>query len=409
MLTVRNRRQAVIAGPPGHAAAEARPRRVLQVIYTDAAWHPAFISTTQLFSERGASVDILFRRSTKEWSLPGHVDFGERVRLVAGGQTCSGWSGRVDYLRFVARTVRQGCSVPYDVIIGYDAPGFVAACVAHRVRPGAKLVYHNFDLLVEGEIGLFSRCVKRAEMCGARRADLVLVSAPGRAKVLQEQACLIREPIVAMNCQRLGVTPRAEGEFRQLLQERGFHWDRIVARLGYLGPGNAVESLVRSVSDWQSTWGLVLVGAPVPGFLEKIDRMIKELRLEKQILVLPSVPYDLWYDILYSADLGIALYEFTNVNNQNMAGAGNKLNLYLKAGIPSIVPNHPDFEALVARWGFGVVTPVDPPSRVSDAVRSVLSDPRKYERLRCNSKRAFEEEFNFEKQFRPLFDFVLTD
>jgi hypothetical protein len=89
-----------------------------------------------------------------------------------------------------------------------------------------------------------------------------------------------------------------------------------------------------------------------------------------------------------------------------MAGAGNKLNLYLKAGIPSLLPSFPDFMSLVGRFGIGeIVDPTDPHA-IACGVNAILADDEKHALLCHNAKVAFEQHFNFEKQFRPVLDWL---
>ena len=118
------------------------------------------------------------------------------------------------------------------------------------------------------------------------------------------------------------------------------------------------------------------------------------------------MPYSLWYDCLYSADLGIALYESGNINHTNMAGAGNKLNLYLKAGIPSLLPSFPDFMSLVERFGIGKIVEPNRSTGNCRGVNAILADPHEYAMMCHNAQMAFEQRFNFEMQFRPVLEWL---
>jgi len=143
-------------------------------------------------------------------------------------------------------------------------------------------------------------------------------------------------------------------------------------------------------------------GVAFEGFLKEIQDLVCSLGLEERVMFLCSVPYSLWYDCLYAADLGVALYEPGDINNQNMAGAGNKLNLYLKAGIPSLVPAIPDFVSFVQRSGAGVVADPSDPKSIARAVNDVFSDRTHYDSYCQNARHTFETEFNFETQFAPV-------
>ena len=359
-----------------------------------------------MLSEEGYSVDIFARKSHPDATIPGTADFGLGASVHSIGQGGRGWSGRLDYLSFLKMSFDFSRMRKPDVIIGYDMRGIAAAYISSQACPGARLIYHNLDLVSGAELGIFGRLVAKVEAFGAQRADLVIFSSRGRAEVFGRATQLPCEPLVVMNCQRRDTHEPKTGEFQDLLRSRGLSFDRLVVRLGVMGPGHGIEATIDSVPEWQENWGLVLAGVPSKEYMSKLQGQIEALGLEQQILLLPSVPYSLWYDCLYAADLGIALYEPGNINHRYMAGAGNKLNLYLKAGIPSLLPSFPDFMSLVERFGIGeVVDPTDPRA-IACGVNAILADDEKHALLCHNAKVAFKQYFNFETQFRPVLDWL---
>jgi len=381
-------------------------KKIMLLTWTPALWHPVIRFTSQMLTEEGYSVDILARASHPDATIPGTADFGLGASVHSIGQGSRGWSGRLDYLAFLKRSFDFARLLKPDVIVGYDMRGVAAAYVASHASPGARLLYHNLDLVSGDELSLFGKLAKKAEAFGARRADLVIFSSRGRAEIFGRAIQLPCEPLTVMNCQRLDTHEPKTGELQDLLRSRGLSFDRLVVRLGVMGPGHGIEATVESVLEWQGNWGLVLAGVPSKEYMSELQGQIGALGLEQQILLLPTVPYSLWYDCLYAADLGIALYEPGNINHHYMAGAGNKLNLYLKAGIPSLLPSFPDFMSLVERFGIGeVVDPTDPRA-IACGVNAILADDEKHALLCHNAQAAFEQYFNFEKQFRPVLDWL---
>lgn len=380
--------------------------KILLLTWTPASWHPVVRFTSQMLSEQGYSVDILSRTPPASSEIPGSVDFGVGVTVHAIGRGLGGWSGRLDYVAFLRAASGFARMLKPDLVIGYDMRGVAAAYLASLASPGARLVYHNLDLVSDKELSSFGRLAKRIEEFSARRAKLIIFSSVGRAKIFRHEVQLQREPLIVMNCQRRDTHEPRTGELQTWLRARGREFERLVVRLGAMGPGHGIEATIQSVPEWKGDWGLVLAGVPCESYLRKLQNQIEALGLDKQVFLLPSVPYSLWYDCLYSADLGIALYESGNINHTNMAGAGNKLNLYLKAGIPSLLPSFPDFISLVERFEIGkVVEPTDPRA-IAGGVNAILADNHEYEMMCHNAKMAFEEHFNFEKQFRPVLDWL---
>ncbi len=372
------------------------------LIWTHAGWHPSLAFTSQLLSEAGHLVHILARSPLVNRSFTEGAQFGKNAQLQQVGRSDWYTKGRQDYFSYLAEALRLTRRFRPDVIIGYDLHGFVAAYLAHLRCPSSKLVYHNFDLAPSTGISPFTRMLKRLEILGAQKADVTIFSSAVRADLFSREAALKRKPLVVMNCQRLHQLHQPTGELQTLLSQTGRKFDRLVVRLGMIGPHHGIEATIRSICDWKGNWGLILAGAPIESYMEEIKQLVMELRLDDQVIFLPSVSFSLWYECLYNANLGIALYEPVGTNNMSMAGAGNKLNLYLKAGIPSIVPTIPDFVAMTDRYKIGEVADPTDPASIAGAINAVLLDSRKYTTYSENARHAFETEFNFEKQFEPV-------
>jgi glycosyltransferase involved in cell wall biosynthesis len=378
--------------------------KVLQLIFEDPAHHPVVRFSCQSFAEAGHKVWLLGRTPNPGTAIPRLDDFGPSTEVLTAGRGRTGWGGRWDFVKFVLAARRLVRGEKPDVVVCYD---FRAAAAGYWATGGgrrARLVYHNLDVYAPSLLGRF---VQHYEWEACRRAVCVTASSPGRAEWIRQHAGLAESPLVVKNCQRLRREEATAGGLSHILGQRGLRFDRLVVRLGWLGPRNAIEPTLRSVPAWEGNWGLVLGGMPWAGYLDELNRLVKELDIRRRVVILPLIPYDLWYDCLYAAHLGLALYEPHDLGNQTMAGAGNKLNLYLKAGIPSVIPDIPDFVEFTRRYDAGVVAdPIDPGS-IAAAVNAVFADERRYRELCSNARRAFEAEYNFETQYAPVLERVL--
>lgn len=383
--------------------------RILLATWYDAAWHPMMIFTAQVLAEQGHIVSIIYRQPDPERNIPGAVNYGSGTMLYPVGYGQNGWRNQIAYLDFIRQVTILVRKFRPDVIIGYDMHGLTAAYIAQRAMPKARLAYHNFDLAAKELLSSFGRAVKAVEGIAARSADLVITSSPGRALSLQQEHKLVRRPMVVLNCQRVEEYTGVRGELKTILKRKDLHFERIVTRLGSLGPHHGIEATVKSVVSWQGNWGLVLAGIGNSSYIQSLRTLVNQLGLDRQVLILSPVSYELWYDCLYSADVGIALYEKDNINHDTMAGAGNKLNLHLKAGIPSIVPDIPDFVSFVNAYGAGYVADPEDPASIADAINTILGDEVMLTRLRHNARRAFTDEFNFEKQIQPVLAWLHED
>jgi glycosyltransferase involved in cell wall biosynthesis len=290
--------------------------------------------------------------------------------------------------------------------MGYDRLGLIAAWLAVLGRD-VMLVYHNFDVTSNGP-GITSRAVAMLERLSAHRADVVAASSPGRAETLMRRFGLDRKPLAVGNCEPKRPEWRPTGELRSILESAGLRFDRLVVRLGTMGPGHAIEALLASLPRWRGNWGLILAGHAADAYALELRGRIAATGIEDRVLVLADVSNDLWYDCLHEADLGIALYEPGNTNHDSMAGAGTKLNLYLSAGIPAIVPDFLDFRAFLGRYPAGLAVSPTNAEAIGGAVNSILGGQQVYRRYARAAREAFEAEYNFEVQFAPLLQQIMA-
>ena len=385
-------------------------RKVTMVLWADPRPYIAMIFTAKTLSDYGFSVEIIHRALASDQDVASEVDLGDNTRLRPIGRGHNGWRDKLDYVVFIFMNIVLLLRNKTDVVIGYNMFGIIAAFIATRLRPKTILIYHNFDFdsIQTTTSKVCTRFFRLLEISASRKSSLVIFPHLGRAEVFKDEARLDKDPIAVMNCYPLA-TPKAKtGKLQNLLTARGLCFDKLVVRLGMIGPYHGIEATIRSVLEWKGKWGLILAGFPGDDlYIEEIKKLVQNLGLDKRVVFLLSVPYSLWYDCLYSAHLGISLYESFNLSHIYMSGTSQKLNNYFVAGIPSIVSNSPDFSAFVEKYGTSkTADPLDPHS-IAKAVNSLLCDPKEYTTYCQNVKNAFKSEFNFEKQFEPVLNWLI--
>ena len=382
--------------------------RVALVIWTNPDYYQVVIHTSQILSEDGHQVDVLCRATGE--TFMGNVDYASSTRVFRYGKKRKGFRNYIDFLRYLAFTARMSIKFKYDLIIGYDMFGLIAAFLMTRFRrKKAFLVYHNFDLADKRALGFFGRQLKRIERVASRKANLVIFPTEDRARIFQGEVKLAREPMIVMNSQRISPAFKRTEELRRISNERGIKASKFVIRLGSIAPGHAIEATIRSVKYWQEDWALVLLGVPLGDYMPSMQRLVGELGLTQKVLFIPNATYEMWDACLQGADVGLSLYEPINVNHQALGGiGGQKTFYYMKAGIPSVVPALPDFLKMVDKYKFGVVADPSDPVSIARSINDVLSDDAQYNFLARAARHAFVKEFNFENQFAPVLK-LITD
>lgn len=370
-----------------------RERIVQAFFYNNPDTYPPIVNGARLLAEAGWRVELCCRDDGTEWNIayPDAVKI-QRIRGTFG----SSWR---NYLSFCRQAMRQG-KKRADVFVGHDMHGLVPARLL-AARYGRPLVYHCYDYSGDGFTQtLGSRLVKRMQFGFARSAGLVTVPDAGLGQILSQDLHLKRRPVVMVNSPL--DQPRGGGALKRALQDRGREYEKIVFRQGRIGRGHALEVTIRSIPMWANrNWGFVVMGIGESSYLDSLNKLAVSLGVGDQFVALPPVAYDRVAEFTNDADVGHALYEPIHVNNLNIAGSC-KIQEYMAAGLPLLVSDRPALRSLVEDYSSGVAADDSSPESIAAAVNTLLENPEASHEMGASSRRAFEREFCYEKQFAPV-------
>lgn len=365
---------------------------IQQIVYNDPDLYPPIINATRLLAKAGWKVEILCRGGGGQWSVeyPNGVEV-DRAREGSG-------SSLRDYVSFLLFTLRKA-DRRASIFVGHDMHGLLPAKLLSKLhrRP---LVYHCHDF-AEGSrtIPMGSRVVRAVERLIARSADAVIVPDAERAKVVERELRLKTAPLVIANSPPLH-SPSSGAALRQAVTSEGRSYSKILFRQGRIGAGHAIEATIRSIPAWAGKeWGFVLMGIADSSYVDRLNRLAQTLEVKERILILPPIGYDRVAQFTPGADAGHALYDPININHTHFLTASNKIMEYMAAGLPLLVPDLPTLSRFVGDRGCGVTADETSPDSIAGAVNSLLGDPDRAGRMGAAARRAFEQEFCYERQF----------
>jgi glycosyltransferase involved in cell wall biosynthesis len=362
-------------------------KRLQIVFYGDPNGYPPIVNCARHLAAFAWEVEIICRDARTHAEVAWPPEAILRRIPASGGHR---WAEYADFVRRAFRFAR-----PDAIVAGHDMHGLVPAAMM-ALRSGAPLVYQCHDFAAVGrDLPAGSRIVKALEPALARRASAVIAPDERRAAVIRSRLRLASLPLVVPNAPRLAAKiPPAK--LREALGRNGMH-EKIVLRQGRIGPGHGIESTLRSMPLWAGTsWAFVLIGPADPGFARRMSSLADELGVSARFAMLPPVGYDEVAGFTREADLGHALYEPVNVNHAEMGTASNKVNEYMAAGIPSIVPDSASFASLLSA-GCGLPVDVTSPANIAQAVNRILGDPALAREMGAAARGAFESRLHYER------------
>lgn len=370
-------------------------RRLQAFFYGNPDQYPPIINGARLLAPAGFALDIFCRWDGAQCN----VWYPDTVRIHRlKTETGSTWR---EYLSFVRKVVQRGDSGA-AVFIGHDMHGLLPArLLAGRYR--RPLIYHCHDFTDKSRaLPLGSRLVRRFEQHFARSADLVIVPDADRANVIAGALRLKREPLVVANAP-LNRPSAVSRVLRDAMTMNKRHFAKIVFRQGRIGLGHAIEATLHSIPLWSNQdWGFVVMGTGEVSYVEKLNQVARNLGVERQFLVLPPVGYDLVHEFTPDANVGHALYDPIHINNEFIATASNKIMEYMEAGIPLLVSDTPPLNKLLSRYRCGLTADEKSPKSIAAAVNMLIGDPEMARLMGVAARRAFDQEFCYERQFAPV-------
>ncbi|MCL5407043.1 MAG: glycosyltransferase [Patescibacteria group bacterium] len=131
---------------------------------------------------------------------------------------------------------------------------------------------------------------------------------------------------------------------------------KIILQLGIVDEGRGLEQMIKAVKFLPQNYLVVFLGR---GKLEnQIKKMAEDLKLEKQVYVLPRVAPDEVVSTIKEVDLGLALTQ--KISLSYYYSSPNKLFQYIAAEVPILGSNFPEYKKIILQNNIGeVVNPAN--------------------------------------------------
>jgi glycosyltransferase involved in cell wall biosynthesis len=368
--------------------------KVQAVFYANPNRYPPVINSVRLLSQSGFATQLICRDKGPRWNAS--YPEGTRFRWIRSSRM-SAWA---QYVFFVSAALLLS-DHRTAVFVGHDMHGLLPAFLLSRLhrRP---LIYHCHELVTSDGLRFGGRMIYLFQKLFAKFADVVIVPDGNRAEIIRDTCRLRRTPNVVTNAPLKASVP-STSLLQQELRARGAEFGRVLLRQSSIGPGHSIEATIRSIRLWRRPdWGFAVIGPGNDEYLRGLYRFAAECKVGDRFVVLPAVDYDQILSFTVGVDVGHALYDAVDANSRFSTTASNKLFEYMAAGIPVLVSDRPGLRDLVERHRCGVVADESSPESIAAAVNDLLGNPERARNMGESGRRAFEEEFCYERQFAPV-------
>ena len=297
---------------------------------------------------------------------------------------------------------------PTACVVGVDSRGLIiAAWLARWLR--APLVYWSLEIMVPSELRkMEDRLRKYREQKAARGVSLLIIQDEEREDLLRESLDLPQARTFLVPNAPGGSAERRRSKF--LHQRLGISENkRIVLHSGSVAAWACCTQLADSTADWPKDWVLVfhsrkaLADDPYAALLRMSSPPGRVYLSET------PVPSDSFWEVVRSADVGVALYcekadsPYTQKNLRYIGLSSGKAAHYLREGVPLIYNSAGLFDSVMQRYRCG--ERVEDPRHTVAAIFNLFSN---YDKCCTAAVQCFNERLRVDGRFASMLS-VLTD
>jgi len=371
-------------------------KRILFVQYASPAGYPPLQHAARILARDGWRVLVLGVQSPGMQPLQWPADTGAELKLVRG--TPSGARLKMQYAAYAARALYWAARRKPAVVYASDPLAAPIALLLARLSR-AELVYHEHDSPARRE-GLAHRVVARLRIQAARTARFcVLPNANRIAAFIDDTGALAERTLCVWNCPSL-----AEIRERPSVPSPNptvyFHGSINAVRL----PLAILDALAMLPANVRFAFaGYETLGAE--GYVGTFLAHARRLGLaSERVAFLGAASRSSVLDWASRCDIGLALVplDSRDINMRFMVGASNKPFDYLAAGLALVVSRLRDWEETFVQPGYAASCDPSDARSIAAALAPLIEDaPRRVAMARAGLRRV-QEDWNYERQFRPL-------
>lgn len=304
----------------------------------------------------------------------------------------------------VVKKAMQNCDgKDYHYFIGIEKAGLLwARALADKTE--VPVIYYSLELYIEDHPAFtgdmfFPRLRAAEKECHARCvATIIQDSMRGqtlaRANGIKEMEWLY----FPVSVERLFASSSGEYLYEKFGIDSG---KKILLYFGMFGPERGSKPLAVFSRTMAPEYTMVLHGN---GLIEDVQELRDIADGDKLILSLDMVPEDELAQLVASAHIGMALYNWGCVNDELTAFASEKVALYCRAGVPFVAFENASFKALIERCECGVL--INRTDELADALATIEAG---YDRFRKNALDAFDAIYCIENNFQVLRNYLASN
>lgn len=393
------------------------PKRIallFQAGYIDSV--PCLMSFITLLSEQNLCIDIfMIKDDLCRVPIFNHplinlytLDLGkEKTTYQWRSQTLLRFSKLFSFIQFV---LKKSARNKYNYYCGIEQNGLIAGFILsyfNLVNNSAKLIYFSLELQISSEIPktVESKLFKYLEIIANRSCCASIIQDRRRAEILAQENKLDANKIYIIPNSPLGEVKFEKSYF--LHNKFSINKNKtILLYAGTIAEWSYCKELSAAADELGDDYITVFQSRYNLQDDAYTTELIKNLKSNRVIFSLQSLPYEMLDDLYRSADIGLAFYriDVLGTNCKEMGFSSGKIAYYLFCGIPIIVNHETSLAEIVNKYKCGVI--INDFHELKDACKTIMSNYKYYSHQACL---CFKDLLEVEKNFKVFYEQVLND
>jgi len=303
----------------------------------------------------------------------------------------------VDYAVYAAAAAALAVRVRPHVLYASDPLAALPARLASKLS-GAPIVYHEHDSPDPGALRPWI-ARRRAEVI--RAARLIIFPNEVRARIARDELGFPSDRLrIAWNVPRRAELPVLEASSEEPL---------LLYYHGNISPKRVPEGIVEAVRRLDGRVRLRVAGYEAPsarGYVRRLLDLGRRSDDEPLVEFLGQFPRNRLLSEAAKAHIGLATMPRIpeDVNVRHMVGASNKAFDYMGAGLPLLVSDLPDWQAMFVARGFARACDPDDPGSAAAALGWFADNAAERRAMAARNRAKIEKDWNYDTAFAKVLD-----
>lgn len=380
-------------------------KRILYIIFANPGAYPPLHHSARIFAKHGWKVTVLGvigDDASSKMHFPEHENIETHLMYLPQ----PGWRQKIAYVRFVMRAIVMTMQTKPQWIYASDPYSCLPAMLI-KLLLRKHTLYHEHDAPGEART-LFDQLTRQFRIICGRISDLCVIPNEARLIRFSKETGRKKELCCVWNCPlKVEVNKKVDAENQPHLEEF------IVVYSGSLGFDRLPTSLLPAISHCPFPVRLKIIGyESINTKSFRMDFKNQSLKVARNLRVedVGCLCRDEMLNEIRGANVGLAIVDLNSldINQCAMAGASNKAFDYLSQGVPILVSDAKEWDAMFIEPGYGLSCDPREPKSIQKALEWFYQHKSECHQMGLRGRDKILSDWNYEKQFAHVMDRVVS-